>query len=64
MPALLILAVFLSSCAPQIYGVRKHRKDRNCGCEYKIQEEQNCAEELTDINLETKRHKKSGTYRI
>ena len=34
--ALLILMVILSACAPQIYGVRKHRKDRNCGCEYKL----------------------------
>lgn len=25
------------SCQPTIYGARKHRKDRNCGCEMKHQ---------------------------
>lgn len=28
-----LLAVVINSCAPTIYGARKHRKDRNCGCE-------------------------------
>jgi len=30
---LLIVAFIASSCAPQIYGQRKHRKQKNCGCE-------------------------------
>ena len=28
-----ILALFATSCSPKINGVRKHRRDRNCGCE-------------------------------
>lgn len=31
---ILFLSLLLTSCSPKIYGVRKHRKDRNCGCEY------------------------------
>ena len=30
---LLLVAFIASACAPQIYGQRKHRKQRNCGCE-------------------------------
>lgn len=31
---ILLLLFAMTACAPQIYGARKHRKDRNCGCEY------------------------------
>lgn len=27
--------MLLEACAPKIYGARRHRRDRNCGCEYK-----------------------------
>ena len=30
----LILTFIITACQPRIYGQRKHRKDRNCGCEY------------------------------
>jgi len=30
----IIITLIASACAPQIYGVRKHRKDKHCGCEY------------------------------
>lgn len=35
---LLIAAVLLflaAACSPKIIGARPHRKDRNCGCEYR-----------------------------
>ena len=31
---LLALSLLCTSCAPKIYGVHKHRRDRHCGCEY------------------------------
>lgn len=39
-----ILALFATSCSPKINGVRKHRRDRNCGCE-------NMAPKPTDCTL-------------
>lgn len=27
------LTIIITSCYPRIYGQRKHRIDRNCGCE-------------------------------
>lgn len=32
--AILFVSFVLSSCAPKIYGARRHRRDRHCGCEY------------------------------
>ena len=30
---ILAMAVLLVGCAPKVVGKRKHKKDRNCGCE-------------------------------
>jgi hypothetical protein len=30
----LAMTVLLASCAPKVVGKRKHKKIRNCGCEW------------------------------
>ena len=37
-----ILALVATSCSPKINGVRKHRRDRNCGCENIIPQPTDC----------------------
>ena len=31
---ILAMAFLLAGCAPKVVGKRKHKKIRNCGCEY------------------------------
>lgn len=40
-----LLMIAMVSCAPKIYGARKHRKDKNCGCENV------CPQKIIDSNV-------------
>ncbi len=43
---ILAIAFLLAGCAPKVVGKRKHKKDRNCGCEL-LQEQNDCQNAAT-----------------
>ncbi len=52
---ILILITALAGCQPKIYGARKHKKDRNCGCEIRYPSYQNGIITYIDNNDQNER---------